>query len=270
MTKLKPIYESKNSIWLYLGDCLEVLKKYDENTIDCIFADPPYLLSNNGFTCFSGRMVSVNKGSWDFSKGIEADFKFHEKWLSECKRILKPSGTIWISGTYHSVYLCGYILQLLGFHILNDISWYKPNAPPNISCRYFTCSHETLIWAKKDKKSKHYFDYKLMKNGEWSDDRLKKSSSQMRTVWAITAPKKSEKRFGKHPTQKPVELLKRIILASTKERDLILDPFCGSGTTGVVSYMLNRRFIGIDNEKKYIQMSIRRLKDLVSAKVSRL
>lgn len=243
---------------------MEVLKQYKENSFDCIFADPPYLLSNNGFTCHAGKRVSVNKGKWDSSSGIEADFKFHKNWLEECKRVLKPTGTIWISGTYHSIYLCGYLLQLLGFKLLNDICWFKPNAPPNLSCRYFTASHEMLIWAKKDKKSKHYFNYKLMKNGQWLDDNIKKPSTQMRSVWSITPPKHQEKKFGKHPTQKPLELLKRVILSSTKEDDLILDPFCGSSTTGMAAYMLNRRFVGIDIERKYIQLSVKRIKDVIS------
>lgn len=256
-----PIFEIKNKTSLYLGSCLEVLKAYKDNTFDCIFADPPYRLSNNGFTCHSGKRTSVNKGKWDKSKGIENDLEFTKDWLTECKRVLKPSGTIWISGTYHSIYLCGAALQFLGFHILNDICWFKPNAPPNISCRYFTSSHETLLWAKKDKKAKHYFNYKLMKNGIWNDD-LKKENSQMRSVWSITSPKKLEKKHGKHPTQKPIELLKRIILASTKEGDLILDPFCGSSTTGIAANILKRRFVGIDIDKKYIQLSIKRFKEL--------
>ena len=256
------LYKFQDKYKLYSGNCLEVLKGFNNDTVDCIFADPPYLLSNNGFTCKSGKRASVNKGTWDLSKGIEEDFEFHKNWLFECKRVLKPSGTIWISGTYHSIYKCGSILQLLGFHLLNDICWFKPNAPPNLSCRYFTASHEMLLWAKKDKKSKHYFNYKLMKSGNWSDDKLKKPKMQMRTVWSITSPKKEEKKFGKHPTQKPIELLRRIILASTKEGDLILDPFCGSSTAGIVANMLNRRFVGIDIEKKYLDISVKRFEEL--------
>lgn len=255
-------FKLKNKSKLYTGNCLDVLKNFKENSFNCIFADPPYLLSNSGFTCHSGKRVSVNKGKWDSSNGIEKDFEFHKSWLSECKRVLKPAGTIWVSGTYHSIYSCGYLLQLLGFHLLNDICWFKPNAPPNLSCRYFTSSHETLIWAKKEKKTKHYFNYKLMKDSNWINDNLKKSKTQMRSVWSITSPKKSEKKFGRHPTQKPIDLLKRIILASTKEGDLILDPFCGSSTTGIVAYMLNRRFVGIDTEKKYIEIAIKRFKEL--------
>ena len=257
------VFKQSNKIKLHKGDCLKVLKEYDENTFDCIFADPPYLLSNNGFTCKSGKRANVNKGKWDTSKGIEEDFNFHKNWISECKRVLKPTGTIWISGTYHSIYLCGSILQLLGFQVLNDICWFKPNAPPNISCRYFTSSHETIIWAKKTKKSKHNFNYALMKNGLWSEDKLKKPKTQMRSVWAVTAPKKSEKQFGGHPTQKPMDLLKRIILASTNKGDLILDPFCGSSTTGIAAASLGRSFVGIDTEKKYLDISIKRFKDIV-------
>ncbi len=267
VNKLIPLNEDKYK--LYLGDCLEIVQKFDENTFDCIFADPPYLLSNNGFTCHSGKRISVNKGKWDISKGAEKDFEFHREWLKECKRVLKPTGTIWISGTYHSIYLCGSLLQLLGFKILNDICWYKPNAPPNISCRYFTSSHEMLIWAKKDKKVKHYFNYKLMKSGTWVEDKLKKPEMQMRSVWSITSPKKKEKELGKHPTQKPMDLLKRIILASTKEGDLVLDPFCGSSTTGIAAYLLNRRFVGIDKERKYIDLSIKRFKELQNSRDSK-
>lgn len=258
---MTPLFFKFNNIELYLGSCLEILKKYNNNSFDCIFADPPYLLSNNGFTCHSGKRVSVNKGDWDASKGIIEDLEFHKSWLNECKRVLKPEGTIWISGTYHSIYKCGYLLQALGFQILNDICWFKPNAPPNLSCRYFTSSHETLIWAKKDKKSKHCFNYKLMKGRECKEDNFKKSNTQMRSVWGLTSPKKEEKKFGKHPTQKPIELLMRILLASTKEDDLVLDPFCGSCTTGVAASMLNRKFVGIDIEKKYLDVAVKRLKD---------
>lgn len=255
-------FEIKDKVKLHTGNCLDILKEYKDNYFDCIFADPPYYLSNNGFTCYSGKRAPVNKGKWDRSNGTEKDFEFNKRWIEECKRVLKPTGTMWISGTYHSIYLCGSILQLFGFQILNDICWFKPNAPPNISCRYFTSSHETLLWAKKDKKTKHYFNYHLMKTNEWKEDKLKIPGSQMRTVWSITAPKKEEKLFGKHPTQKPVELLKRILLASTKEGDLILDPFCGSSTTGIAAYILNRKFIGIDIEKKYIQLSVKRFNKL--------
>jgi len=259
---IKPYYEQERFV-LYIGDCLEVLKQFPENHFDMIFADPPYYLSNGGFTCHAGKRVSVNKGKWDKSKGIKEDFDFHLKWIKACKRVLKPSSTIWISGTYHSIYACGFALQLAGYKILNDIAWYKPNASPNLSCRYFTASHETLIWARKDPEGKHTFNYERMKNGNWhKEDILKKPGKQMRSVWAIGTLKAIEKKFGKHPAQKPIDLLKRVVLASTKENDLILDPFTGSSTTGLVAYLYGRRFIGIDTEKKYLDLSIKRFEDL--------
>lgn len=244
---------------LYHDDCLKILEEIPENTFDMIFADPPYMLSNGGITCQNGKVVSVNKGKWDESQGFEQDFEFHKKWLSACKRVLKKNGTLWVSGTYHSIYSCGFAIQLLGYHILNDISWFKPNASPNMCCRYFTASHETLIWARKDKKTKHTFNYELMKNGDFSSDFIKKPNTQMRSVWAIGTPKKSEKTFGKHPTQKPLDLLERIILASTNEGDLILDPFMGSATTGVAALKHNRKFVGIEKEKEFIELAEKRL-----------
>ena len=259
--KQKP-YFSENNFVLYNGDSLNLLKELPENSIDMIFADPPYNLSNGGFTVHAGRMVSVNKGDWDKSNGFAKDYEFHYKWMEACKRVLKPHGTLWVSGTYHSIYQCGHALQSLGYHILNDISWFKPNASPNLSCRYFTASHETLIWARKDKKAKHIFHYSLMKNGNWPEDQLKKPGLQMRSVWAMGTPKPEEKKFGKHPTQKPIDLLKRIVLASTNEGDVVLDPFTGSSTTGLASILNNRKFTGIDNGKDYLDLSIKRLNDL--------
>jgi len=253
----KPYYEMQGAK-LYHADCLNILAILPENSVDMIFADPPYNLSNGGFSLHAGKRVSVNKGMWDKSKGFKDDYDFHHKWLVACKRVLKPEGTLWVSGTYHSIYQCGHALQALGYHILNDISWFKPNGSPNLSCRFFTASHETVIWARKDKKAKHTFNYPLMKNGDWPGDLIKKPKTQMRSVWAIYPPKKSEKLFGKHPTQKPVELLKRIVLASTKSGDLILDPFTGSSTTGIASCSLGRMFIGIDTESKYLDLSIKR------------
>lgn len=244
---------------LYHDDCLKILEEIPENTFDMIFADPPYMLSNGGISCQNGRVVSVNKGDWDESKGFKEDFKFHKKWLSACKRVLKPNGTLWVSGTYHSIFQCGFAMQLLGYHILNDISWFKPNASPNMSCRYFTASHETLIWARKDKKSRHYFNYDAMKDGDFPKDFIKKPHTQMRSVWSIGTPTPSEKQFGKHPTQKPLELLERIILASTNEGDLILDPFMGSATTGVAALKHNRKFVGIEKEKEFVELAEKRL-----------
>jgi len=260
--EIKPYYFSENAVILN-RDCLEVLTRIPENSIDMIFADPPYMLSNNGFTCQNGRMVNVNKGKWDKSKGFEEDLKFHDIWISACRRVLKPEGTIWISGTYHSIYQCGYILQKNDFHILNDIAWFKPNAPPNLSCRFFTASHETIIWARKDKKAKHTFNYEKMKNGKFPEDKIKKENTQMRSVWSVSTPKGSEKEFGKHPTQKPLDLLLRIIMASTNEGDIILDPFNGGGTTGVASLIIeNRYYVGIEIDTKYCKLTKDRLLDL--------
>src|SRR3989304_9676119 len=257
----KPYYEKPN-FTLYQANCLAILAELPENSVDMVFADPPYLLSNGGFTVHAGRQVSVNKGEWDKSNGLKKDFEFHLEWIQAVRRVLKPSGTLWISGTYHSIYQCGFALQVAGFHILNDIAWFKPNASPNLSCRFFTASHETLIWAKKDRKAKHTFNYDLMKNGNWPNDSLKKPGLQMRSVWSINTPKSIEKKFGKHPTQKPEELLKRIVLASTNKGDLILDPFTGSSTTGIAAIKYGRKFIGIDNEKDYLDLSIKRYKYL--------
>jgi len=255
-------YYKKPGFALYHGDSLNVLSKIPENSIDMVFADPPYNLSNGGFTVHAGRMVSVNKGDWDRSKGFKDDYDFHHKWLEACRRVLKPHGTLWVSGTYHSIYQCGHALQALGYHILNDVAWFKPNASPNLSCRYFTASHETLIWARKDKKAKHIFNYNLMKNGNWPEDRLKNPGLQMRSVWAMGTPKNVEKKFGKHPTQKPEDLLKRIVLASTNKGDLVIDPFTGSSTTGIAAYLHGRRFIGIDTEPKYLDVSVKRFEEL--------
>jgi site-specific DNA-methyltransferase (adenine-specific) len=259
--ELKPYFKDKEFV-LYNGDSLLLLEQLPENSVDMIFADPPYNLSNGGFTVHAGRMVSVNKGIWDISNGFENDYAFHYKWLEACKRVLKPGGTLWVSGTYHSIYQCGHALQALNYHILNDISWFKPNASPNLSCRFFTASHETIIWARKEKKAKHTFNYKEMKEGNWPEDKLKKPGLQMRSVWSIGTPKPNEKKFGKHPTQKPIDLLKRIILASTNKGDVIIDPFTGSSTTGIVAAMHGRKFIGIDTDKKFLDLSIKRFKNL--------
>ncbi len=246
---------------LIFGDCVERLARMPADSVDMIFADPPYNLSNDGFTCHAGRAVSVNKGKWDRSRGVEKDFEFHKKWIGACRRVLKPNGTIWISGTYHSIYACGFALQLLGYHILNDICWFKPNGSPNLSCRYFTASHETLIWARKAKKGKHTFNYDAVKAGSFPNDFLKSPGKQMRSVWAIATPRKCEKKHGKHATQKPVELLDRIILASTHPGDLVLDPLMGSGTTGVAALKLGRRFVGIEKDKAYFELAQKRVGD---------
>ncbi|MDW8016167.1 MAG: site-specific DNA-methyltransferase [Bacteroidia bacterium] len=230
-----------------------------------IFADPPYFLSNDGTTCHAGRRVSVNKGEWDRSRGFTEDVSFHRSWITQARRILKPTGTIWISGTLHNIYQCGFLLQEQGFHLLNDICWYKPNAAPNLSCTTFAHAHETLIWAKKDKRYKHYFAYDLMKNLNFSEDKLKVPGKQMRSVWSIPTPLPEEKKYGKHPAQKPVALLKRILLASTQDGDCILDPFMGAGTTAVAAALIGRRyFIGIEKDAQYLEIAQRRLHEILS------
>ncbi len=243
---------------LYLGDCQEVLEEMPAGEFGLVFADPPYNLSNGGFTCQSGKRASVDKGPWDASNGIDEDFRFHTGWIRACRRVMRENGSIWISGTYHSIYTCGFALQREGFRILNDICWFKPNAPPNLSCRYFTASHETLLWARRFQEGKHMFNYQEMKFGDWKEDSLKREGKQMRTVWSIPTPRASEKVHGSHPTQKPLALLTRIVTACTKVGDMVLDPFAGSSTTGLAACSLGRQFVGIDTEEEYLEMSVRR------------
>mgnify|MGYP001853470763 FL=1 len=247
-------YYDKDNFKLLYGDSLKLLKKFEPKSVDMIFADPPYFLSGDGITCSGGKMVSVNKGTWDEKVVISEKHKFNRKWIRLCKEVLKDNGTIWISGTMHNIYSIGMALEEEGFKIINNITWRKLNPPPNISCRAFVHSTETILWAKKDlKNAKHKFNYDVMKkiNG----------GKQMKDVWETSLTKPSEKKYGKHPTQKPIELLEKIILASTDEGDLILDPFNGSGTTGIVASRLNRKYIGIEKEKEYLDLTIRRLTD---------
>ncbi|MFA6355570.1 MAG: site-specific DNA-methyltransferase [Candidatus Omnitrophota bacterium] len=250
--------DEKQKFTLFKGDCLDILSRIPDNSIDMIFADPPYFLSNGGMSCHAGKRVCVNKGDWDRSKGIDETHKFNLEWLKRCQNVLTKNGTIWVSGTSHVIYSIGYAMQQLGFKILNDIAWDKINPPPNLSCRYFTHATETIIWAAKNKDSKHCFNYSLM--------RKMNNNKQMKSLWAITAPKKEEKLFGKHPTQKPLALLERIILASTKEYDIVLDPFTGSSTTGIAAYKFDRHFIGVDRNEEYLSLSIKRFNSEQNAK----
>ncbi len=243
--------DPKHHLRLYQGDCLDILAAIPASSVDLVFADPPYFLSNGGITCHAGKMVSVHKGDWDKSRGPESNHEFNRAWLAACQRILKPNGSIWVSGTAHVIHSVGFAMQQLGFKLLNDISWVKPNPPPNLSCRYFTHATETIIWAAKDKKSRHTFHYKLMKETN--------RGKQMKSVWEIRPPESWEKRFGKHPTQKPVALLERILLASTNEGDLVLDPFAGSGTTLLTAFRLRRHALGCELSAEFLSLSIRRL-----------
>ena len=252
--KTKYYYDSEN-FKLILGDSFKELKKIKEKSIDMIFADPPYFLSVEVITCSGGKIVSVNKGDWDKKKNLDEKHKFNRKWIRLCYKILKDDGTIWISGTMHNIYSIGMALEQEGFKIINNITWKKLNPPPNISCRFFVHSTETILWAKKDlKKAKHKFNYEVMKslNG----------GKQAKDVWESSLTKPSEKKQGKHPTQKPIEILEKLILASTDEGDLILDPFNGSGTTGIAATRLNRKYIGIDNEKEFLDLTIRRKENI--------
>ncbi len=258
--------DDERGVWLYEANCLEfmdqLIDEHPNGVFDMIFADPPYFLSNGGITCHAGKMVKVDKGQWDKSMGPDLNHEFNTAWLSRCQRLLTANGTLWVSGTHHVIYSVGYAMQQLGMKILNDITWEKRNPPPNLSCRYFTHSTETIIWAARNEKAKHYFNYDLM--------RSMNGGKQMKSVWTLLAPSKQEKRFGKHPTQKPVELLERIILASTREGDFVLDPFSGSSTTGVAAIGLKRRFLGIEHERDFVKLSTERLRQAISDRNSLL
>ena len=247
---IKSYYKSQNRDFTLLhGDSVKLMGEFDFK-FDMIFADPPYFLSNGGISVQSGKVVCVDKGEWDKGGSPERIDQFNEEWISACREHLKEDGTIWISGTYHNIFSVANKLTQLGFKILNVITWAKTNPPPNISCRYFTYSTEFVIWARKEKKVPHYYNYQLMK--ELNDDK------QMTDVWRLPAIGRWEKACGKHPTQKPLSLLTRIILASTNEGDWVLDPFSGSSTTGIAANLCGRRFAGIENEEKYCRMSVAR------------
>ena len=212
-----------------------------------VFADPPYFLSNDGLTVKNGKISSVNKGDWDKSQGFEFINNFNRNWLKLVRDKMKDDATIWISGTMHNIFSIGQVLGELDFKILNLITWEKPNPPPNFSCKYFTHSAEQIIWAKKCEKIPHYFNYDLMK--KINEDK------QMKDVWKLPSIASWEKSCGKHPTQKPLALLARIISASTKENAWILDPFTGSSTTGIAANLLGRKFVGIDKELQFLEIS---------------
>lgn len=243
----------KRDFTLIHGDCRRLLRDFDFK-FDCIFADPPYFLSNDGISVQSGKIVSVNKGEWDKWRSPQEQDEFNREWLELCGKKLKDSGTIWVSGTYHNIFSVAKNLTELGYKILNVVTWAKTNPPPNISCRYFTHSTEFIIWARKSKKTAHYFNYELMKriNG----------NKQMTDVWHLPAIAPWEKSCGKHPTQKPLSLLARIIMASTRQGEWVLDPFCGSSTTGIAANLLGRRFLGIEQDKNFLEMSKHRREEL--------
>ncbi len=256
---METYYKSKNRDFvLRKGDCVEVLQAMDFQ-FDMIFADPPYFLSNGGISVHSGKMVCVDKGDWDRSKGVDEDYQFNYNWIETCRQRLTDSGTIWISGTYHNIFQVANILTELEFKILNVVTWAKTNPPPNLSCRYFTHSTEFVIWARKHKSVPHLYNYELMKSIN--------SGKQMRDVWSMPSIAPWEKSCGKHPTQKPLPLLSRIIQASTKEGDWILDPFAGSSTTGVAASLLGRKYLGVDIDKSFLDIGVKRREELEDSKI---
>ena len=232
------------------GDCIELLKQFSFK-FDMIFADPPYFLSNGGISVQSGKVVCVDKGEWDKGGTREYVDSFNRTWIKECREKLKDNGTIWVSGTYHNIFSIANILTELG---LNVVTWAKTNPPPNISCRYFTYSTEFIIWARKSPKVPHCYNYEVMK--QINEDK------QMTDVWQLPAIARWEKSCGKHPTQKPLSVLSRIVLASTHSGAWILDPFTGSSTTGIAANLLGRRFLGIDKEEEYLILSQNRKKEI--------
>lgn len=237
---------------LYLGDCIEVMKELNNESIDLIFADPPYFLSNGGKSINSGKVVSVNKGEWDKKTNYMNTNLFTYNWLKECYRLLKESGSIWVSGTHHNVFDVEREMKKIGFKIINIVIWHKSDPPPLIYKNKLRFSYEFIIWAKKG--TKHFFHYEAMFNVH---------NTEMEDVWLIPAVQLSEKQFGYHPTQKPEALLERIILASSKEFDVVLDPFLGSGTTCYIAKKLKRKYIGIEKEEKYYQLAKRRMESIL-------
>lgn len=251
---IESFYKSANKDFtLIQGDCMEILSQFKFG-FDMVFADPPYFLSSGGISYQSGKVVCVDKGEWDKSISLDELNDFNFKWLSSCREKMKDDATIWISGTYHNIFSIQQQLQRLGFKILNIVTWAKTNPPPNISCRFFTYSTEFIIWARKNKKTPHYFNYALMKTLN--------DNKQMTDVWRLPAIGQWEKTCGKHPTQKPLPLLSRIILASSKPSAWILDPFCGSGTTGIATSLLGRRFLGLEKEEEYLNLSRQRREEV--------
>ncbi len=251
------------------GDSLDVLDRLPPESVDLVFADPPYHLSNGGFTCKGGRRASVDKGAWDVSRGLAEDHAFQLAWLSKVQEILKPTGTLWVSGTQHVIFSIGFALQELGYHLLNTVTWYKPNAAPNLACRFFTHSTELVLWAapRRHKKLLHTFHYRDMKEANggkqmrdvWGLPFEVPEPDGKQTVWSLPTPAKSEKAHGSHPTQKPLALLERIVRCSSSPGDLILDPFSGSGTTGAAAVGLGRRYLGIERDPAYVDFSRKRI-----------
>ena len=235
-----------NDFTVIKGDCVDTLSKFSFG-FDMVFADPPYFLSGGGISYQSGQIVCVDKGEWDKPLTGEEMDAFNLRWLAACREHMKEEATIWISGTHHNIFSVQQQLLKLGFKILNVITWAKTNPPPNISCRYFTYSTEFIIWARKSPKVAHCYNYELMKqlNG----------GRQMTDVWQLPAIGRWEKSCGKHPTQKPLGVLARLTQACTLPGAWVLDPFSGSGTTGIAANLLSRRYLGLEKEEAFLAMS---------------
>ena len=252
-------------VCLFHGDSLAVLDDitaaHPSGVFDMVFADPPYRLSNGGMTCSSGRSAPVDKGAWDRSQGPAADHEWNRSWLSRCQAVMKPDATIWVTGTQHNIFSVGFAMRELGMKILNIITWEKPDPPPNLSCRVFTHSTEFLTWAARNDRSRHRFNY----------DRMCQlaGNRQMQTVWRIAPPGVDEKQHGRHPTQKPLALLRRVLLASTMEGDTVLDPFVGSGTTAVAALETGRQCVGIDSDAGFLEIAARRVRAAVDSRGAR-
>lgn len=252
MTKAYFSSEDKEFI-LYQGDSMNLIGGIGKQ-VDIIFADPPYFLSKNISRCINGTWKSFEKGEWDRVASFDKIDNFNKTWLSECRKVLKDNGTIFVSGTYHNIFSVASCMIELGYKILNIICWQKSDAKPTLSRNYFSFTAEYIVWARKCENIPHYFNCDLMEqmNG----------GKRMTDVWRIPFLSSWELKCGKHPTQKPLRLLYRIILASTHEGDTILDPFAGSCTTGIAANLLGRRFIGIDQSQEYLDYGIRRKQEI--------
>lgn len=253
-------------------DCVEGMKSFEDNTVDLIIADPPYNLSKGGEWKWDNSIKLAGMGgnwnkvmeSWD-NMSLSEYFAFTITWLTEAQRILKPTGSMWIFGTYHNIGIINVVCQLLNIEIINEIIWYKRNAFPNLAGRRLTASHETLLWCNKGgKKREYYFDYEYSKNGDFEYDSLKNPGKQMRTVWDISNNKeKRELEYGKHPTQKPLRILKRIIQLSSKEGDIMLTPFSGAGSECLAAKELGLNYIGYEVEPHYVDIAHKRLQHAI-------
>ena len=259
---MEPYYQAKDGEFtLYNGDTRKLVN-YIDKKIDMIFADPPYFLSKNKSICINGSWKSFEKGAWDRVTSQENINEFNRSWLSTCRNILKEDGTIFVTGTYHNIFSVASCMVELGYKILNIIVWQKSDAKPTLSRNYFNFTTEYIVWARKNDNIPHFFNCDLMEqlNG----------GVRMSDVWRIPFLSSWELKCGKHPTQKPLRLLYRIILASTHEGDTILDPFAGSCTTGIAANLLNRKFIGIDQDIDYLSYGIRRKHEIEDTNIANI